>query len=568
MARSTGNPRNWTLRERSEARIESMKALRKPYEEDYKEIARLALPSKSEFMTGSGAGSLKRRANMSKQDTAGRIAGRTLVNGMATGLSSNYRPWFRVGLPDFDLMEFQPVKEHLHHVQNEIYWLFSKTNYYDANKVAYAQLGHMGTACNFGLEHPRYLAVWHPLEAMEYWLAQDDGLRTNACAREVVQTVDQLVNNYEWKQLSRHVRDAYDKGDVHRLVKTMNLVEYNRDRDADYWDAGNKEWRSIWWEVGCDSKKDEDLLRLSGFDTKPFSAPRWETTGAQVYSDSAPAWDALPDLRELEWMGRRYGRAMDNLVKPALGVPASLAQTALSLDPGSINFINELQGKVEPILKPDPNVLIGLEKARTDLTRRVSQLFYADLWMAITDMEGIQPKNEQELLYRNEEKLTQLGPVVDRVNIEKLEGDIDRAYNILQNLGRIRPAPKEMEGKGLQIEFISILTQAQKAAANTQIERIARFVGYLSEAFPEAGLKFDAQQAVDEFAQNTGVTPRIIRSDEIVAKLVEQQQQQMQQQQMMQAAPAARDGAQAAELLSRTQTGPDNRSMLDQMMGQ
>lgn len=560
-------PRNYTIRERAEQRVESMKALRKPYEDDYREIARLALPSKSEFLTAGGAQSLKRRANMSKQDTAGRIAGRTLVNGMATGLSSNSRPWFKTGISDLDLMEFQPVKEWLFHVQTEIYWLFAKTNYYDANKVAYAQLGHMGTGVNFGLEHDKYLAVWHPLEAMEYWIAQDDGLRVNSCAREVIMTVDQMVNSFPWRKLTPHVRNAYNKGNVHQLVKVMCLVEYNKDRDSDYWDLGNKQWRSIWWEAGNDSKKDEDLLRLSGFDSKPFSAPRWETTGAQVYSDSAPAWDALPDLRELELMGRRYGRAMDNLVKPALGIPAGLQQTPLSLDPGSMNFINELQGKIAPLIQPDANTLIGIEKGREWLTRRVNQLFYADLWMAITEMEGIQPKNEQELLYRNEEKLTQLGPVVDRVNIEKLEADIDRAYSISQNLGRIRPAPKEMAGQGLQIEFISILAQAQRAAANTQIERIARFTGFLTEQFPDAALKFDAQQAIDEFAQNTGVTPKIIRSDEVVAKLIEQQQQAQQMKQMQEMAPAVRDAAQGAELLSRTQTGPD-RSMLDQLMGQ
>lgn len=162
--------------------------------------------------------------------------------------------------------------------------------------------------------------------------------------------------------------------------------------------------------------------------------------------------------------------------------------------------------------------------------------------------------------------MTQLGPVVDRVNIEKLEVDIDRAYGILQNLGRIPPAPPELAGTGLQIEFVSILAQAQKAAANSQIERIARFTGFLVGQFPDAALKFDAQQAVDEYAQNTGVTPKIIRSDAAVAKLLDQQQAQQQAQQAVAAAPAARDGAQAAELLSRTQVGPADRSMLDQLM--
>lgn len=560
-------PKYYTIRERAEHRVESMKRIRAPYEDDYREIARLALPSRSEYMMPTHQ-TMKRRANTSKQDTAGLLAGRTLVNGMSTGLSSNARPWFKIESPDPELMEYQPAKEWYWAVQQEIYSLFASTNYYDANKVAYAQLGYMGTAVNVMLEHDQYMMVSHPLEVMEYWIAQDDGLRVIALARMLAMTVAQMVEAFPWRKLTQPVRNAYNNGNVHQLVKVWNLIEYNKDHDGEYWDYGNKPWRSIWWEEANSSKKDEDLLRLSGFDSKPFTAPRWSTTGAQVYSDQAPSWDALPDLRELEMLGRRKGRALDNLVKPALAVPAGLQQTPLSLDPGSINFVNELQNKVEPIIRPDGNVMVAVRGEVDAVTRRVNQIFYADLWMAITDMEGIQPRNEQEIFYRNEEKLTQLGPVVDRVNIEKLEGDVDRAYRILRSLGRIPPAPPEVARTGMKIEFISILAQAQKAVANTQIERIARFVGFLSATFPDAAMKFDAQQAVDEYAQNTGVTPNIIRSDEIVAQLIEEAKAQQQAQAAMAAAPAARDGAQAAELLSRTQVGSQDRSMLDQLMNQ
>jgi len=563
MPRDFEPPRDFTIRERCEHRLTSMKALRKPSEPDFKEIARLALPSRSEYMT---TGSLTRRANTSKQDTAGRVAGRTLVNGMATGLSSNARPWFELTTPDSELAQYRPVKEWLYAEQQGIYAFLARTNYYDANKVAYAQLGHMGHACNFMIEHSRYLMVAHPMEALEFWIAQDDGLRVNAVARRVAKTVAQMVETFEWRKLSDQVRAAYNRGAVHMLVPCMHLIEWNKDRDGDYWDYGNKPWRSIWWDEGVSSKKDEDLLRVSGYDSKPFSCPRWETTGAQVYSDASPAYDALPDLRELELMGREYGRARGNLVKPALNVPAGLQQTPISVDPGSLNFVNEMQGKVEPTLRPDPNVLVAIERGRDAVTRRVNQLFYADLWMAITDMEGIQPRNQEELAYRNEEKLTQLGPVVDRVHIEKLEVDIDRVHSIRKNLGLVAPAPPELRESGVAIQFVSILAQAQKAAANSQIERIARFVGFLVGAFPEAALKFDAQQAIDEFAQNTGTTPKIIRSDEVVARLMKAAQEAAQAKATQEAAPALRDAAQGAELLSRTQVGPEDRSMLDQLM--
>jgi hypothetical protein len=212
---------------------------------------------------------------------------------------------------------------------------------------------------------------------------------------------------------------------------------------------------------------------------------------------------------------------------------------------------------------------VGAIQQKVDwLTNRVNELFYADLFMAISDMEGVQPRNEQELMYRNEEKLTQLGPVVDRVNIEKLELDIDRAFTICKNLNLLPPPPDELNGQPLMIDFISILAQAQRAAANTAIERAARFVGFLGEAFPDALIKFDAEQAVDEFAQNSGTSPKIIRSDEIVQQMKDAAAQQQQAQQMANAAPAMKDAAGAAELLSRTQVDDQGTSALQRMLGQ
>jgi hypothetical protein len=126
----------------------------------------------------------------------------------------------------------------------------------------------------------------------------------------------------------------------------------------------------------------------------------------------------------------------------------------------------------------------------------------------------------------------------------------------------------ELSNQPLLIDFISILAQAQRAAANTAIERAARFVGFLGEAFPDALIKFDAEQAVDEFAQNSGTSPKIIRSDEIVQQMKDAAAQQQQAQQMANAAPAMKDAAGAAELLSRTQVDDQGTSALQRMLGQ
>lgn len=554
---------NMSKRERLEKRFASLKALRDPYDKDFEEIERLCLPSRSKF--GADGSTLKRRANTSKQDTAGVIAGRTLVNGMATGLSSPARPWFKLKTRDPDLNDYQPVKEWLYDTERKIYNHFSATNYYDAAKIAYSELAHMGFATTLAVEHPEYGAVYHAFDHGEVWIAEDDGLRVTSLFYKTAYTVDQMVRKFPWDKLTQQVRTAYDNGDIGRFVPVMCAIEKNDDRDASKLDSLNKPWRSTWWEVGNNDKS--TLLKEGGFDSKPFTAPRWDTMSAEVYSSSSPGWMALADLRELEWSARKLGRLKDLLCRPPGFFPASLAQTALSMDPGSMNFINDLQSKPD-FIRVDPNAVTVSQADIERLTQRVQQLFYADLWMAVTEMEGVQPRNQQELMYRNEEKLTQLGPVVDRVNIEKLEVDIDRAFNMLKSFGLLLPPPPELNKSPLQIEFVSILAQAQLATSNSSIERAAQFVGYLAGVFPDAALKFDAEQAIDEFAKNSQTSPKIIRSDEAVAQLKQQMDAQKKAEAAMtQTAPAANQAAQAAELLSRTRTGSGG-SMLDQLMGQ
>jgi hypothetical protein len=559
-----------TTREKLDMVVDGMRGDRAPYEQDWDEIGRLALPNRVDIVKP-GYNRAKRRANTATHDSSGRIACRRLVNGFATGLTSSARPWFRLRTSrDPELREYQPVKEWLEDVQTLIYTLFARTNYYDMTKMQYADLGTMGVGSTLGVEHPEYLAVWHHLPVGSYYISLDGGLRTNRLVRQTRPTVEQIYElvKGDTTKLSAPVVRAYDKSEYNVVVPSVHVIERNDDGKGNRKSPGvAKPWRSIKWEVGQDKKN--VLLSESGFDSQPFTAPRWETVGDQVYCDTSPGFDALPDLRELQLTARRKGRAMDGMVKPPLAAPAGLARTGLSLDPGTVNYVDAMSGDiVKSLLQHDPRLLTEI---RTDLeatARRVHELFYADLFMAISEMEGVQPRNEQELFFRNEEKLSQLGPVTDRVNIEKLEIDIDRAFTILKNLGMLPPIPRELQNQPLEIEFVSILAQAQKAAMNTAIERAARFVGFLTGIFPEAALKFDAEQAVDEFAATSGTTPRIIRSDEMVAQLKEQMAEQQRRAAMAQAAPAARDGAEAAKLLSETRVDREGTTALERLAGQ
>jgi hypothetical protein len=185
--------------------------------------------------------------------------------------------------------------------------------------------------------------------------------------------------------------------------------------------------------------------------------------------------------------------------------------------------------------------------------------------MAITNMAGIQPRNIEEIAARNEEKMTQLGPVIDRVNNEMLAVAIDRLFGLMLRGGLFSPAPENLEGE-INVKFISTLARMQRAVGIGQIERHVGFVGNLLAAFPEVGDNLDVDQAVREHAERTGVPDRLTASPEAVQKKRSERVAQQQAAHIAAMAPAMQQGADSARLLSETVV--NGTPALDLVLGQ
>ena len=73
----------------------------------------------------------------------------------------------------------------------------------------------------------------------------------------------------------------------------------------------------------------------------------------------------------------------------------------------------------------------------------------------------------REVMERTQEKLQQLGPVVERLLSEFLNPIIERVYSVLDRAGVFPPVEDEelldqLNGQEVKIEYISPLAQAQK----------------------------------------------------------------------------------------------------------
>lgn len=539
-----------SIRQDCETRLSGMKSIRSDYESEVRDIARFAQPARSRFLaTEKNKGGRRRQANNRLLDPHGIIAQRTLTNGMTSGLSSASTPWFTLAVAS-EFMEAEGVRAWLSDVEARMYAFLASTNFYSAAKTGYGESGLFGTEATVMVEHRLFGGVCHSLTFGEYWIALSDAMRPDTLYRLCPMTVRQAVMSFGDK-VQPWIRTAFDRSDYEKDVEIYQAIEPDT--------AGRFNYRSVYWDASDDR---DATLRVSGYTEQPFWAPRWDVAGGDVYGTS-PGMEALPALRELQLQTKRRNEAIDLMVHPEKIVPPHVRLTG---QPRSIVTGNGVLK--DNIIVPYQMPYQAPEAIRAEIDKckeQVDTLFYADLFNAITNMRGVQPRNMEEIAKRNEEKLTQLGPVIERVSTEKLMIVIDRVFSLMERGRMLPPAPPALRDAEIKVEFVSILTQMQRLVGIGQIERSVSFVGNLAGAFPEAADKIDIDQTIDEYAQRAGTPSKIIRSTADANKLREQRAQQAQQAKMMEAAPALQQGADAARLLSETDVG--GAPLLDTLLG-
>lgn len=549
-----------SLREHCEIRLRALKALRSDYETEWRDIARFAQPARTRFLsTDRDKGTKRRIRNNRLFDPHGIEAFRTLTNGMTSGLTSASRPWFTLKLSDEELDEQPGVRAWLSDCETAMYAFLARTNFYGAAKSGYGEMGLFGTEGCVMVEHPTVGAVCHNMTAGEYWIGLSDAMVPDTLARECSGSARQIVQTFRDRTPPK-IMQAYTGKRPDEVYTYYHLIEPNHDFDPNRF--GSMPWRSMYW---ADYDERDRLIQAKGFNEQPFWAPRWDVVGGDTYGVS-PGMETLPALRELQMQSKRRNEAIDKLVKPEMLVKQGIRLTG---EPGAVRSVGQMdQYSAMPAYSMPYQAVDAISQEIEKCRQQIDGLSFADLFNAITNMRGIQPRNMEEIASRNEEKLTQLGPVIERVSNEKLEIVVDRTFGIMSRGGLLRPPPPSLAERGgarINVEFVSILTQMQRAVGTGQIERGLAMAGNLAGADPQVMDNVDTDEALREYYDRLGVPGRILRDDEAVKQLRAQRAQQQQQQQMAAMMPAVRDGADAAKLLSETDMG--GRSVLGALTG-
>jgi hypothetical protein len=566
------------LRQRLLKRLANLEVRRSTYLSHWKEISQHMRPRGSRYYV-SQANKDDSGANDFVINSTPVFSVRTLAAGMLATTCSPSRPWFRLTTQDITLSETEGVKLWLRAVEDRFRVAMARSNFYQSVSVLLSDLAPFGTAAMHTDEDAHAIIRCYVWPNGSYLLDCNDKGEVDTCVRSFAMTVRQLVGKFGKETtgpegIPASVLQRYNEGDWETEYEVVHWVAPGADLDRPEWP-----WASVWFLKGGSPRGttpgmvgvtsgtlDVDMdrvLRRGGYYESPICSPRWEVTGEDVYGHS-PGMQVLGDCKALQELEREKGRLVELSVNPPMGMPAAMEGYNISLLPGSVTWIPETgKGMAAPLHQVDPRSIqiVGAEVALHE--RRIEQGCYADLWLLLSRAEG--QMTATEVLERREEKLLQLGAVLERLSNELYDPFFERLFGIMLRRAEIPPPPRELQGQPLRVEYLNAMAAAQRLHGAIGVEKLTTFAANLAQVNPAILDKVDFDQTVDEYSAMLGVPPSMVRADDDVEVLRQQRSQAQAKQAQMQQAMQSAD---ALSKLGRTPVGdPNNPNAVDAMLG-
>ena len=556
-----------------QARYEALRSERSGWESAWADLAELFSPTRWRSDTDDTAH--KRPViNGRLVDSTGVRAMRTLAAGLQGGMTSPVRPWFRLRLAhEHEQDKPEPgIHKWLDEVTERMRLLLHQSNFYNCIHGLYQDLGTFGVGLMIETADEEGLK-FHRVSCGEYVLDVDGDGYVDSFFRRLSLSARQIIDLWGEDKAPDSVVTAAKSPTVGANERYSVIHGVFPRTDVQYGAVGakGKPYVSVYW-LHEDTRRGH-ILSESGYDMMPGFAPRWDVHAGDVYGRS-PAMDVLPDCRMLQAMATTLRIMQHKIADPPLLGDSTLRKFGVDRNPGGMSFgdFNITQGRplVMPIQQPDSGAIQHSWQALQDVRQIVDEGLYVDLFRMLLDDDRRQV-TATEIEAKQSEKMLLIGPVVERLHTELLSPIIKRTYSLMKEWQALPPAPEGMDYAELDVEFESVLAQAQRITATSSIEQGVAFCVNLAGAKPEALDLIDADATAKAYLDRIGMPQACIADDDAVQASRQKRQQMEQaaqmQQQMAAEGQAAQDVSGAAKNLGQTPVGADGATLMDTVLG-
>jgi hypothetical protein len=456
-----------------------------------------------------------------------------------------------------------------------LYLIFAESNFYNAIAVFYFDLVVFGTATVLAYEDFETVVNFINPCLGEYYIDIDGKYRPCVFYREFTMTVDAVVKEFGYDNCSNAVQKLFDDdGGANRTreIIVAHSIEPNDDgRGREFGFSDRFAYREVYWEWGGSTSPQggaanaPGILRRSGYYEQVAITGRWDLVSNDPYGRS-PGMDGLPDQKQVQLEQRRKAQAIDKMVNPPLVADIQLKNQPANLTPGGITFVAGYTASGKPGFASVYDTKFPVQEITADLMEvksRLSQIFFNDVLRTASQYETRSNVTAVEWDLRKSESLVMLGPALERIDNEVLRPIIERVFAVAQRAGIIPPAPPELQGQMMTIDFVSMLAQAQQATRAQSIERVLTLAGNIVGVVPEAMDNIDVDYSLDKLSSLLNNDPKMIRSPDALAKI---RADRAKQAQAAQQADIAQKLSQGAKNLAGADMG-GGQNLLQHMAG-
>lgn len=477
-------------------RWQRLKHDRSIHESVWQEIAEFLRPLRAEFL--SGAKTPGARRDQKVFDSTPIIAADNFTGGIYAMMTNPANRWFALKLEDEDLDDYAPARTWLYDVETRLLASFGPqiSRFYNAIPALYADLACFGTAV-FSSEEV-FAERWRILD-------RTHALAEVCIAENAVGDVDTIYRRFSIEarnaaqlfgdRLSRDARKAATNEPFRRL-DFIHAVEPAQEASALH------PFASTYVEVDARA-----VVGEGGYAEMPYHVPRWTQASGEVYGRGLGE-AVLADVKMLNRMDRTTIRAAEKMADPPLLAGDEGVVKAARTYSGGVTY-GALDPQGNPLIKPlytGANVAVAFEMMEARRTT-IRDGFYFSLLQLV----GSPTMTATEWLGRQEEKLRLMGPNLGRIQSEFLSPLIRRRFGILGRAQQLPPAPLEIQGTPLRVEYVSPLARAQAASEAHAVVRLYECVGTIANLDPSVMDNLNHDEAVQTLARGWAVPAKILR---------------------------------------------------------
>lgn len=422
-------------------------------------------------------------------DTTGIEDAQVCTTGQSNWATPAAEPWFAWMPPKFLNMEEDDEGAIWCAICTEIALNeLARSNYYAQSGIQYLNRTVFGTGQLHIEEGRNTLLTCFSRKIATYCIGQDDEGNIDTIYSEWEFTARQAAQKFGLENLSEKVLKAYNEAGGKGMDTKFTFLHVIRprsemERESGKIDAKNKAIASIYIAVD-----DKVCVRISGYDEMPDSVTRFADWGTGTAWGYSPAFLALPNVRQLNYLVRFTDAQLELRANPRILTPAGL-YGQIDLRPGGITAYdpnNPAAGKPEEWMTQAD--LLGTEKSIEQKQQAVHRLLYVDTFKALSQMQAQYktPPTAYQIQQILGESIQQLSPMFGRIISEKTDIDLRRIFGICYRAGKFPPAPRSMyiadpTGKSLrlvmpEVSYTSRLAIALRSQQNRATMETMQFV--------------------------------------------------------------------------------------------